>query len=126
MTAEWFCNLTQVEYWRPDINTDSKTGWQFPDAPDVSFTYKSDTDLYEFKKAKAVPTCLEFSPTFDKFVTFGFADGQVRVFTFKTGKLMRKYDESITAASEMQQTGTSANTLDDMEFGYTDSNIVAD
>lgn len=30
---------------------------------------------------------------------------------------MRKYDESITAISEMQQAGTTAYRLDDMEFG---------
>ncbi|KAH9448113.1 hypothetical protein Pst134EB_022100 [Puccinia striiformis f. sp. tritici] len=33
------------------------------------------------------------------------------------GKLLRKYDESMTAITEMQQAGTTAYSLDDMEFG---------
>ena len=45
------------------------------------------------------------------------SDRQVRVFRFKTGKLIRKYDESLQVVSEMQQAGTAIYRLDDMEFG---------
>lgn len=41
----------------------------------------------------------------------------MRVFSFKTGKLIRKYDESIATVTEMQQAGTAAHVLDDMELG---------
>ena len=41
----------------------------------------------------------------------------MRVFSFAKGKLLRKYDESLTAVQEMQQAGTAAYQLDDMEFG---------
>lgn len=105
-----------VEYWTPDMSENSDQGFQFPTTKDVSFKYKSETDLLEFKKSKTTPTSLEFSPTFDKFVTFGFGDCQIRVFNFKTGKLFRKYDESIQAVSELQQCGNSARVLEDMEF----------
>jgi len=44
-------------------------------------------------------------------------DRQVRIFKFATGKLYRKYDESLAVLSEMQQAGTSSLKLDDMEFG---------
>ena len=44
-------------------------------------------------------------------------DRQVRIFKFATGKLFRKYDESLAVLSEMQQAGTSSLKLDDMEFG---------
>lgn len=46
-----------------------------------------------------------------------FPDRQVRVFKFLTGKLYRKYDESVQVISEMQQAGTALYKLDDMEFG---------
>ncbi|KAI9610791.1 hypothetical protein KEM48_004733 [Puccinia striiformis f. sp. tritici PST-130] len=44
---------------------------------------------------------------------------QTDLYSFKKviGKLLRKYDESITAITEMQQAGTTAYSLDDMEFG---------
>jgi len=44
-------------------------------------------------------------------------DRQVRVFKFRTGKMIRKYDESLQIISEMQQAGTAVCKLDVMEFG---------
>lgn len=41
----------------------------------------------------------------------------MRVFEFHTGKLTRKYDESLTAIQEMQQAGTAVFRVEDMEFG---------
>ncbi|CAG8444879.1 5545_t:CDS:10 [Acaulospora morrowiae] len=98
-----------VEYWKPEEPFDlPKT---------VSFEYKSDTDLYEFKKAKTIPTSLTFSPDYKQFVTMSTGDRQVRVFKFGNGKMIRKYDESLTVMVEMQQAGTTIYKLDDMEFG---------
>ncbi|TPX66944.1 hypothetical protein SpCBS45565_g04120 [Spizellomyces sp. 'palustris'] len=102
-----------VEYWQPDVDS----GYTLPSSPVVDWEFKSDTDLYEFKKAKKAPSSLTFSPDFSKFVTFGFSDRQIRIFNFRTGKLIRKYDESLTVVSEMQQAGTAIYSLDDMEFG---------
>ncbi|KAI8820990.1 uncharacterized protein EV422DRAFT_496207 [Fimicolochytrium jonesii] len=102
-----------VEYWTPDL----EEGFRAPTKPAVAWEFKSDTDLYEFKKAKSTPTGLTFSADFRKFVTFGFDDRQIRIFNFTTGKLIRKYDESLTVVSEMQQAGTAIHRLDDMEFG---------
>ncbi|KAI8929142.1 hypothetical protein BC831DRAFT_444863 [Entophlyctis helioformis] len=104
-----------VEYWTPDESADR--GFVAPAPPAVSWTLKSQTDLYEFKKTKTSPTCLEFSPDFSKFVTFGFADRQIRIWNFYSAKIMRKYDESLSVVSEMQQAGTAIHRLDDMEFG---------
>ena len=50
-------------------------------------------------------------------VAFSIKDRTIRVFNFLTGKLTRKYDESLNAASEMQQAGTAVYQLDDMELG---------
>jgi peptidylprolyl isomerase domain and WD repeat-containing protein 1 len=50
-------------------------------------------------------------------VTFSLPDRQVRVFSFLSGKLTRKYDESLAAVQEMQQGGTAVYKVEDMEFG---------
>ncbi|KAG0311165.1 Peptidyl-prolyl cis-trans isomerase cyp15 [Linnemannia gamsii] len=98
-----------LEYWVPDENHElPKT---------VSFEYKSETDLYEFKKCKSTATSLTFSHDFEKFVTMSAKDRQVRVWKTRTGKMIRKYDESLDVVNEMQQTGQKLYKLDDMEFG---------
>ncbi|KAI9145218.1 peptidyl-prolyl cis-trans isomerase cyp15 [Paraphysoderma sedebokerense] len=98
-----------IEYWSPQepFNLPKTILWKF----------KSDTDLYEFKKSKSKPTCLAISPDCQYFVTYGISDRQVRIFKFASGKLIRKYDESLGIVSEMQQAGTTIYKLDDMEFG---------
>ncbi|KAI8372788.1 peptidyl-prolyl cis-trans isomerase cyp15 [Radiomyces spectabilis] len=101
--------LGMVEYWSPE------EPFELP--KHLDFELKSETDLYEFRKHKSVPTCLVFSPDESKFVTMSFPDRQVRLFRFSTGKIYRKYDESLHIASEMQQAGTTIYKLDDMEFG---------
>lgn len=50
-----------------------------------------------------MPTCLTFSQDGLQFVTMSFPDRYVRVFKFLSGKMYRKYDESIPIISEMQQ-----------------------
>lgn len=100
------------------------------------WNFKSETDLYEFKKvssdsiphldpnpcvlfqqSKSTPTCITLSPDSSSFLTFSFPDRQLRVFSFLSGKLTRKYDESLNAIQEMQQAGTAVYKVEDMEFG---------
>lgn len=72
------------------------------------------------EQSKSLPVSLVFSPTFSHFATTSLpSDRQVRIFNFLTGKLHRKYDESINAIQEMQQAATAGHgvKLDDMEFG---------
>jgi len=98
-----------LEYWVPDEEHDlPKT---------VAFEYKSETDLYEFKKCRSTATSIAFSQDFEKFVTMSTKDRQVRVWKTRTGKMIRKYDESLDVINEMQQTGQKLYKLDDMEFG---------
>ncbi|KAI9182951.1 Peptidyl-prolyl cis-trans isomerase cyp15 [Blastocladiella emersonii ATCC 22665] len=99
-----------MEYWTPEEPFEAPR-------QHVEWEFKSDTDLYEFRKARAVPSSLEFSPNCQYFVTYGLADRTVRVWRFATAKLFRKYDESLQVISEMQQAGTAIARLDDMEFG---------
>ncbi|KAF9348109.1 hypothetical protein BGX26_000448, partial [Mortierella sp. AD094] len=84
-----------LEYWIPDEDHElPKT---------VAFEYKSETDLYEFKKCKSAATSITFSQDFEKFVTMSAKDRQVRVWKTRTGKMIRKYDESLDVINEMQQ-----------------------
>ncbi|KAK9451681.1 uncharacterized protein V1518DRAFT_409243 [Limtongia smithiae] len=110
--------LGMMEYWRPNISGVSTiaAATDFDKPADV-FKYKSETDLYEFRKAKCVPTCIVFSGDGRRFATLSVPDRQVRVFDYFSGKLHRKYDESAAVAGEMQQSGTAMRTLDDIEFG---------
>ena len=97
-----------IEYWRPNDNYEK---------PDNVFNMKSSTNLFEFKKAKSVPTSITISPTGHQFAAFSFPDRKVRVFDFPTGKLHRTYDESLATIQDMQQTGTDTDKLDEVEFG---------
>ena len=97
-----------IEYWRP-------TGSH--EKPPNVFRYKSSTNLFEFKKAKSIPTTLTISPTGSHFATFSFPDRQIRIFDFPSGKLHRTYDESLTTLTDMQTTGTALQKLDDLDFG---------
>jgi peptidylprolyl isomerase domain and WD repeat-containing protein 1 len=104
-----------IEYWQYQESEES--GFGAPTVPTVSFQFKSDTDLYEFKKLKTTPTSLTFSPNFKYFATFGVADQQIRIFTFRTGKLFRKYDESIEIVKQLHENDPNPDKMDDMDFG---------
>jgi len=97
-----------VEYWEPGQS------WGLPLGV---FKMKSDTNLFEFKKAKSVPTSITISPNGHQFATFSLPDRRVRVFDFRSGKLYRTYDESINTITEMQQAGTALTNLEPIEFG---------
>ncbi|KAJ2556790.1 Peptidyl-prolyl cis-trans isomerase cyp15 [Coemansia sp. RSA 1933] len=84
----------------------------------IDFKLKSQTDLYEFKKSRCVPNSLVFSPNYELFACTSIEDSAIRVFKFSTGKLYRKYDESIGASNSIQQSDESGRfKLDDIEFG---------
>ncbi|KAJ7935674.1 hypothetical protein B0H13DRAFT_1949159 [Mycena leptocephala] len=93
-----------LEYWQPT------EPFERPKNVTGLWSYKSETDLYEFKKSKSTPTCLTLSPDSSSFVTFSLPDRQIRVFSFL-------YDESLQAIQEMQQAGTALYKVEDMEFG---------
>ncbi|OAX42832.1 hypothetical protein K503DRAFT_709757 [Rhizopogon vinicolor AM-OR11-026] len=100
-----------VEYWQPF------EPFEPPKNIAGMWSFKTSTDLYEFKKAKSIPVCITLSPDSSSFVTFSLPDRQIRIFSFLTGKLTRKYDESLKAIQEMQQASTSVHRVEDMEFG---------
>jgi peptidylprolyl isomerase domain and WD repeat-containing protein 1 len=77
-----------IEYWKADTYGVPAGG------SEVTFKYKSDTDLYALAKDKAIPTNLAMSPRGDMFVVTTL-DKKIRVFDYLTGKLKRVYDESV-------------------------------
>ena len=97
-----------VEYWQPSGTFDK---------PSTVFKMKSSTSLFEFKKAKSVPTGITLSPDGSRFACFSFPDRKVRIFDFASGKLYRCYDESIATITDMQQAGTAVQKLEEVEFG---------
>lgn len=98
-----------IEYWRAGDGSFDK--------PENVFELKSSTDLFEFKKAKSTPACFSISPSGQYFATMSFPDRQVRIFDFASGKLYRKYDESLSTITDMQQAGTAIYPLETVEFG---------
>ncbi|KAF2212796.1 hypothetical protein CERZMDRAFT_111825 [Cercospora zeae-maydis SCOH1-5] len=98
-----------LEYWQPSSPFEK---------PSNVWEMKSATNLFEFRKAKSVPSSITVSPSGEQFATFSFPDRKVRIFNFVTGKLHRTYDESIATINDMQQAGTlSATPLDAIDFG---------
>ena len=99
-----------LEYWQPT------EPFEPPTIPGM-WSYKSNTDLYEFKKSRTAPTAITISPDQSHFVTLTASDRQIRVFDLLSGKMSRRYDESLQAIQEMQQAGTAVYKVEDMEFG---------
>lgn len=97
-----------IEYWRPSGSYEK---------PDNVFEFKSSTNLFEFKKAKSVPSCLTVSLDGRQLATFSVPDRKLRLFDFASAKLHRTYDESLQAIEEMQQAGSASQRLDHVEFG---------
>lgn len=97
-----------VEYWRPSGSFEK---------PDNVFKMKSSTNLFDFKKARSIPSSITISPSGHQFATWSFPDRRVRIFDFLTAKLHRSYDESLSTISDMQQAGTALQKLEEVEFG---------
>ncbi|RLN61669.1 hypothetical protein BBP00_00005253 [Phytophthora kernoviae] len=98
-----------VEYW----NTET---YKFPTATSgvVKFKFKGETDLYELAKCKTHAMAVDVSKDGKSFVVTA-KDNQIRVFRFATGKMRRKYDESLTVFEDAQADGTMH--LDAIDFG---------
>uniref|UniRef100_A0A915IT14 peptidylprolyl isomerase n=1 Tax=Romanomermis culicivorax TaxID=13658 RepID=A0A915IT14_ROMCU len=89
-----------VEYW-----SGAKNDYQFPE--NLSFKYKTETDLYEFAKSKVTITSLTISPDGKYFATFA-TDRKIRIFKFLTGRLSKVIDENLSNyANDKEQAGFS-------------------
>ncbi|SNX83891.1 related to Peptidylprolyl isomerase domain and WD repeat-containing protein 1 [Melanopsichium pennsylvanicum] len=93
------CDVTGfVEYWVPEEPFSAPSPNKIPRI----FKLKSKTDLFEFKKTKTVPTTLTFSKDGEKFAVFSVADRHIRVFDFRSAKIIRTYNESLEALQAAQ------------------------
>lgn len=101
-----------IEYW-------SQLSGEFP-SDKVVFKYKTETDLYDIAKTRTVPVSLTVSPRGDSFAVAS-QDRIIRLFDFFSGKLRRKYDESISAYQngKLVLPGQSAagGSIDQLELG---------
>mmetsp|Transcript_23026 Transcript_23026/g.38101 ORF Transcript_23026/g.38101 Transcript_23026/m.38101 type:complete len:617 (-) Transcript_23026:553-2403(-) len=97
-----------IEYWS---NSDEHA---LP--TNVSFRYKTDTDLYEIAKCRANPTSLSISPDGEHFAITA-TDLKVRIYRYATGKTRRTYDESLESLHALQKNGDDAYRLEAFDFG---------
>ncbi|GBF99133.1 peptidyl-prolyl cis-trans isomerase [Raphidocelis subcapitata] len=98
-----------IEYW-------AGTTLKQPPPGALSFSFKLDTDLFVLAQSKTHARSLDVSRDGAQFAAF-CADGRVRVWRLRTGKLSRIYDESLEAAHELQKSGPEALQLEDIDFG---------
>ncbi|KAG6586951.1 Peptidylprolyl isomerase domain and WD repeat-containing protein 1 [Phytophthora cinnamomi] len=97
-----------IEYWDAD-------SYKFPkDRAVAKFKFKGETDLYELAKSKTYATAIDVSADGKSFVATA-KDNHIRVFRFATGKMRRKYDESLAVFEDAQADGTL--NLDALDFG---------
>ena len=104
-----------LEYWssRPEDDYAALTS---SNHAKIEFRYKLDTDLYALAKVKTAAYALEVSADGEKFSTTG-PDRRVRVFRWKTGKLIKDIDESLEGAEDVQRSGNEKYVLEDIDFG---------
>jgi peptidylprolyl isomerase domain and WD repeat-containing protein 1 len=82
----------------------------------LNFEFKSDTDLYEFTISETLPVSFSFSHDFEYFSCMG-SDRFIRIFKFKTGKLYRKYNETLDQIQIVQKSRIEKYTLENIDFG---------
>ncbi|UPR01954.1 cyclophilin-type peptidyl-prolyl cis-trans isomerase [Chloropicon primus] len=104
-----------VEYWRMVTEAGGTSFESFP--PDATgFKYKTDTHLFDLAKAKCTALSLSVSPD-GKYFACMCTDFRIRLFSFATGKLKRVYDETLEASQSLQDGGSEAFALEDIDFG---------
>lgn len=86
-----------IEYW-----SSARRDYKFPEGI-VEFDSQLDTHLYEFVKNKATVHDINFSPDGSHFASIS-SDRKVRIFKFKTGQMLRVFDESLEHISGLQKT----------------------
>ncbi|KAG8639639.1 hypothetical protein MANES_14G162200v8 [Manihot esculenta] len=97
-----------IKYWSPAT-------LQFPES-EVNFRLKSDTNLFEIVKCKTSVSTMEVSPDGKQF-SITSPDRRICVFWFRTGKLLRVYDESLEVAQDLQRSDAPLYRLEAIDFG---------
>ena len=92
-----------IEYWAAD--PEAGIGEAPPSSAGVTFTLKSDTDLYDVAKARAFPQSISIAPGGGRLFAVTATDRRIRVYHWATGKLARAYDEGLAVYEDMQANG---------------------
>jgi peptidylprolyl isomerase domain and WD repeat-containing protein 1 len=98
-----------IEYWDASLGE----GHHFPEAQ-TKFTFKTQTDLYDLAKTSTTAMSLTLSKTGKLFAIMG-EDRLIRIFNFASGKILRRYDDSLAAIHSQQKEPQYA--LDAIDFG---------
>eukprot|EP00948_MAST-09A_sp_MAST-9A-sp1_P001514 g1514.t1 len=100
-----------IEYWHPRRDYAKVT----KESNLISFDRKFTTDLYDLAKAQSLATSVTASPNGKHFCVTS-ADSKIRVFNFRSGKLLCLYDESSDVFANLQSQGKLIG-IDTIEFG---------
>lgn len=89
-------NKSIIDYW-----STSRYEYKFPEDR-VTFKYKTETDLYELTKNKCCihDLCITVDGLYFATLT---NDRKIRIFKFKTGKMLKVFDESINFLCKLQK-----------------------
>eukprot|EP00771_Trimastix_marina_P002609 gnl/Trimastix_PCT/375.p1 GENE.gnl/Trimastix_PCT/375~~gnl/Trimastix_PCT/375.p1 ORF type:complete len:632 (-),score=190.46 gnl/Trimastix_PCT/375:270-1970(-) len=97
-----------LEYWSPETHA-------FP-AEQVAFRFKTDTDLFDVARSRSRVCSLAAAPN-GKFFACYSTDRQIRVYYVETGRLYRKYAETLAVYQGLQQNGSADFRLEEIDFG---------
>ena len=103
-----------LEYWDPETYEGLVERTKETARMEVKFKFKLDTDLYEMAKVPTRPTSISCAPDGKNFAVTAL-DKNVRVFRFATGKLRRKYNETLEVFEDAKEDGSLQ--LEPMDFG---------
>lgn len=95
-----------IEYWRPSGTYEK---------PKTVFDMKSNTNLYDFRKAKSSILSVTLSADQRKYSVVS-SDWKVSVFGFASGKKLREYDESPNTTKEMHEYGGASFQMSEQVF----------
>ena len=90
-----------------------------PSRNGITFTSKANTDLYALLRKKKFAVSMDISPSGTHFVVYG-SDRKIRLFDYKSGKLIKQFDERMKvydALVQKQAAKNSSGTMDNIDYG---------
>lgn len=96
----------KVKYWRT-----GERNYELTKQPLIKFESIEETDLIVFETNSIRLNNINFTQDGGFFVTTS-SDRRIRIFRFRTGKIQREYDETLTRMQELQKTQPIMNNMD--------------
>lgn len=85
----------------------------------ITFTSKANTDLYSLLRKKNFAISLTISPNGSNFAVYG-SDRKIRVFDYRSGKLLKQFDERMKvydALVQKQVEKNASSSMDNIDYG---------